>query len=296
MSAVFPYMRRLPVLSRTILSLVLVALASATPHARQGRGAQPEQVAPETAARRQAERERQLHEQFFQSPGAHFTVLFEGPQDYALASRVLDILEEGYFRVGQALNTFPDRNVTVVLYTEQQFRDITRAPDWAAAAYDGKIRVPLRGALSRPEELRRVLVHELTHAMLHVAVPKGLPAWLNEGLAVNFEPQGVVRAEAELALARSPLPFATLARSFRSLSGDTVRVAYAQSAVAAHKLLQDAGGTTLNLVLQDLADGHVFEEAFEQRYLIPFDTFAAALRSSVDPVGIESEAAAQAAP
>lgn len=242
---------------RTVIAAACVALA--LPHIAS---AQPPVPAP-----------------LFHSPGAHFTVLFEGAQDYELARRALDILEQGYLQVGMGLNTWPDRNVPVVLYTEQQFRDITRAPDWAAAAYDGTIRVPLRGALAQPAELTRVLVHELTHAMLHSAAPRGLPQWLNEGIAVNFEPHGVEWAEAELATGRRPLPFDTLARSFRRLSGDAARMAYAQSAVVVHRMMQESGGTTLNAVLQDLNAGTSFDAAFEHRFFMPFDTYAASLAS-----------------
>ncbi len=107
-----------------------------------------------------------LHRGFFQSQGAHFTVMFEGPSDEELSRKVLDVLEAAYWRVGTALLTFPERVIPVVLYTEQQFRDVTRSPGWAAAAYDGRIRVPVRGALTNPEELERVLTHEFTHALV----------------------------------------------------------------------------------------------------------------------------------
>ena len=127
---------------------------------------------------------------FFQTQGNHFTVLFEGPADEALAGRAIEILEEAYFRVGTALFTFPERPITVVLYTEQQFRDVTRSPEWAAAAYDGRIRVPVRGALERSAELQRVLTHEFTHALIATIAPRGVPTWLNEGLAMMFEQIG----------------------------------------------------------------------------------------------------------
>lgn len=228
-------------------------------------------------AREQEAREDALHDQFFQSQGAHFTVLFEGPQDYQLAGRVLEILEQAYFRIGATLQTFPDRNVTVVLYTREQFRDITRAPEWAAAAYDGKIRVPLRDALEQPQELERVLVHELAHAMLHAMAPRGLPMWLNEGLASAFEPRGADWADELLARTPRRLPWKQLTRSFRTLSGDDARLAYAQSARAAKRLLDDSAGTTLVSVLRDMATGATFEAALEQRYFLSFDAFVATL-------------------
>jgi len=38
----------------------------------------------------------ELQGDFFQSPGAHFTVLFEGPADETLALQVLEILDAAY--------------------------------------------------------------------------------------------------------------------------------------------------------------------------------------------------------
>ena len=73
------------------------------------------------------------------------------------------------------LATFPDRAVSVALYTEEQFRDVKWSPDWAAAMYDGRIRAPMRGALEQPEKLERVLVHEAAHAFIRTITPRGVP-------------------------------------------------------------------------------------------------------------------------
>ena len=66
--------------------------------------------------------------------------------------------------------------ISVVLYTSEQFRDITRAPSWAAGAYDGTIRVPMRGALDEETELDRVLAHEFTHSLVRTLATRSLPA------------------------------------------------------------------------------------------------------------------------
>jgi hypothetical protein len=215
-----------------------------------------------------------LHDGYFQSQGAHFTILFDGPEDYALANRALEVLEEAYYRVGTALYTFPDHPITVILYTQQQFRDVTRAPAWAAGAYDGRIRIPIRGALEKPEELRRVLTHELTHAMIQAIAPHGVPTWLNEGLAVNFEPSGTAWADAELASSTTRLPLAALTGNFAGKSADEARLAYAESAVIARRLLEEGGGSAVVAILEDLARGLTFRAAVEQRLFIPYDVFA----------------------
>ena len=69
----------------------------------------------------------------------------------------------------------------------EQFRDVTRSPQWAAAAYDGIIRVPMRGAGEKGEDLDRVLAHEFSHALIRSLATRNLPTWLNEGLASVLE-------------------------------------------------------------------------------------------------------------
>ena len=130
--------------------------------------------------------------------GDHFTVSFEGPEDAALAAEALAALDRAYWRICDVLSAYPPASVPVVLYSGEQFRDITRAPPWAAGAYDGIIRVPVRGALENPAELNRVLAHEFVHALVRSIAPRAVPTWLNEGLATALESGGVEWAEARL--------------------------------------------------------------------------------------------------
>jgi hypothetical protein len=241
--------------------------------------AKPEAAQPGTVDQ---EREANLLNGFYESQGAHFRVLFEGPADVTIATRALDILDAAYGRVGSELGTFPDGVLTVVLYTKEQFRDITRSPEWAAGSYsnDGRIRVPVRGALDNPRELERVLNHEFTHALVHAIAPKGVPTWLNEGLAIAFEPEGAAWAQTELAKTTSRLTLPRLASGFGQLSTAEARLAYAQSAVLVRSLLDLGGAPTLVSLLQDLARGESFPASFEARFLMPYDTFTSNLEAS----------------
>ena len=123
--------------------------------------------------------------------------------------------------------------MTVILYTEQQFSDVTRAPEWAGASFDGKIRVPVRGALERPGELERVLAHEFTHALVWSLAPRVVPTWLNEGLAVLFEGQNLDWATRRLHSAPQRFALSDLHRSFSQLNAEQAAVAYAESPLAA---------------------------------------------------------------
>lgn len=223
-------------------------------------------------------RQSQLHDRFYQAQGAHFIVMFEGPADEALARRAVEMLEAAYWRIGGALSTYPNRPVTVVLYTLQQFRDITQAPDWSAGVYDGRIRVPMRGALERPADLERLLAHEYVHALVASIAGHNVPVWINEGLARTMEPGGRESTEAYLARRTDRLPHASLHQSFRTLPGAAVGLAYAQSAAAVQRILDLRGASALVNLLQSLGRGAAFESAFHQSVYMRYEDFQTALR------------------
>jgi len=216
-----------------------------------------------------------LHDKFTQRFGDHFTAMFEGPKEEALAAKIIEMLEASYWRIGTALGAYPNGILTVVLYTNEQFRDVTRSPTWAVASFDGRIRVPMRGAVENPRELDRVLAHEFTHALVRTLATRGVPAWLNEGLAAALE-----RAGGDPASALSdgaPVPLTALTTGFGRLSGSDAQRAYATSALAAQRLLDEAGGFAVANLLRDLGRGEDFNTAFLHRIQRSFADFQAAM-------------------
>jgi len=222
------------------------------------------------------QRESELHERMQQAVGSHFSVAFEGPAEAALADRALESLDKAFWRIGELLGTFPSDPIQVVLYTTEQFRDITRSPTWAAGSYDGIIRVPMRGAIDKPDELDRVLAHEFTHALIRTLAVRGVPTWLNEGIATALEAPDLVWAEKAVRGGR-PLPLGALASGFSRLGGADAQRAYATSALAARRLLEEAGGFAVANLLRDLGSGVAFEEAFLHRIQRSFTDFQAYL-------------------
>jgi hypothetical protein len=219
-------------------------------------------------------REAALHDTFFATHGARFTVLFEGPADEALAARAIEVLDAAYWRVATALTVYPENVITVVLYTQEQFRDITRSPQWAGGSYDGRIRVPVRGTtVTQSPDLERVLVHELVHALVQGIAPHGVPVWLHEGLAVMFERDGASWSETELTRSAVRLPLTRLAGSFASLSTAEARVAYAQSADIVRDMFDRGSPGAVGALLQDIARGEPFAAAFERHFFTAYDDF-----------------------
>src|SRR5262245_13542452 len=159
-----------------------------------------------SGASERARHERELHDRMRQRRTEHFSVKFEGPEQESLSWSVLEVLEGAYWRIGGTLSALPSAPVPVVLYTSEQFRDITRSPSWAVGAFDGIIRIPMRGALENPRELERVLSHEYTHALISQLSSRPVPAWLNEGLAVALEADDLSWAHALLRRAGRTIP------------------------------------------------------------------------------------------
>ena len=226
-------------------------------------------------------KEATLHRSFQQNLNAHFTILFEGPAEQRVAGTALDMLEAAYWRIGTDLLAYPSNIITVVLYTDEQFRDITRSPSWAGGAYDGKIRVPMRGSLGSPQQLEKVLAHEFTHALVHSVVPRGAPTWIDEGLAVVFEQSDLRWAEQSVRKAAALIPLSQLHSGFLDLPSDQVSLAYAESGLAVQMLLDRAGPLTVTLLLKDLDAGQEFASAFERRFLLSYADFQAVRREKL---------------
>ena len=221
-------------------------------------------------------REAELHDRMQQTVGHHFTVSFEGPAEAALADQALDSLDRAYWRIGELLGSYPNRPVPVVLYSTEQFSDITRSPAWAAGVYDGTIRVPMRGALDNPKELDRVLAHEFTHALVYTLAPRLVPTWLNEGLATALEADGLEWATEQVEQAKGPLSLRTLQSGFGRMTGAQAKLAYATSALVVRRMLDEAGGFAVANLLRDLGEGTNFDAAFLHRFQRPLADFQAA--------------------
>lgn len=227
-----------------------------------------------------ARREREAHDRMQQRRTDHFTVSFEGPAQTSLSGSVLEALEGAYWKIGGTLSVLPTVPIPVVLYTSEQFRDITRSPSWAVGAFDGIIRIPMRGALDNPRELERVLSHEYTHALVRQLSPRPVPIWLNEGLAAALEADDLAWAREHVRRAGRTIPLAALRGPFRALNDEQAGLAYATSALAARRLLDEAGGAAVANLLRDLGQGRELGAAFAHRIQRTLAEFQAELNAA----------------
>lgn len=211
-----------------------------------------------------AERESQTEAEFRQEESSHFTLRYEGsqaPDD--LRRQILDALENDYGDLQNDLGASPP-NISVSLYTDQAFLDVTHAPAWSAALNDGKIRIPISGIKTLTPELARVLRHELTHSFIQNITHGRAPQWLNEGIAeleqgVNMSAFG--SRLATLYVTGHEIPLSQLEGNFEDYSSGEASVAYAEGLAAVEYIRQTYGMGDLARILQRLGDGQPIESA-----------------------------------
>jgi hypothetical protein len=203
---------------------------------------------------------------FTQRDSWHFTLRYEGrATSLTLQRDLLGTLEEQYLDLSRELHYRPNENISVVLYTTEQFFDITRAPSWVGALNDGKLRIPLGGITTITPELQSVLKHELTHSFVRLMSAGRCPTWLNEGLAQMMQATTLSPSD-NMVLARlfgesKEAPFRLLEGSFVRFPAPIVVVAYAESLVAVQYLRSKYGMGDLQRLLKRIADGDSAEAA-----------------------------------
>lgn len=216
------------------------------------------------SALEKAQRDVQEEESYKENESAHFTLHYSGGAEPGLAREVLHVLEAHFNSISSELNYTPPDPIGVVLYTQDAFSDITRAPGWAGAVNDGRIRVPVQGLGSVSPDLSRVLKHELTHSFLSQKTHGRCPVWLNEGLAQWMEGRRSDENAAALLQAYDEKQFASLSAlegSWMRMAGDTAAYAYAWALANVEAIVQTGGMTDITRILDRIGAGSATEAA-----------------------------------
>jgi tetratricopeptide (TPR) repeat protein len=214
-----------------------------------------------TALRARLERikkERGTEKDFNRDVTSHFLVKYEGNEKIEAGRIVLRILEDAYGVVGRGLSYYPGHDIQVILYSNEQFQEVTDSPGWAGALFDGKIRIPIGGIEQETPGLRRILYHEYTHAAVRSITPR-VPTWLNEGLAQYFEGREVTAQQKAMLrriaqMGKLP-PLFYLEGSFMGMNTDQARYAYLYSLSAVRYLIESYGLHRAKSILEELGKG-----------------------------------------
>jgi tetratricopeptide (TPR) repeat protein len=219
------------------------------------------------AALDKAQRDKQEEESYKENESSHFTLRYSGAAEPALAREVLHTLEAHFSAIESELNFTPPDSIGVVLYTQQAFADITRAPGWVGALNDGRIRVPVQGLSGVTPELSRVLKHELTHSFVGQKTRGHAPTWIQEGLAQWME--GKRSGENADVLAQvykdghAP-SLGQLEGSWMGLPSDAAGYAYAWALANVEYIAQAGGMGDIERILDRIGSGSSTEAALRE--------------------------------
>src|SRR5579863_5898436 len=211
-----------------------------------------------------AERDAQEEAEYHEGETAHFRLKYNGGAAPELAQEVLKTLEAEFDEISTTLNYVPPEPIGVILYTNQTFMDITRAPSWSGALNDGRLRVPVEGLTSMTNELARVLKHELTHSFVAQKTGGRCPVWLQEGIAQFMEgKRSRINSGALVAAYERHMDFSlpSYETSWLNLPRDAASNAYAWSLAVVEMIVTVNGIDDLERILDRLAAGSSAEDA-----------------------------------
>lgn len=219
------------------------------------------------AALDKAQRDKREEENYKENESSHFTLRYSGAAAPALARDVLRTLEMHFSAIESELNYSPPDSIGVILYTQEAFADITKAPGWVGALNDGRIRVPVQGLTGVDQELSRVLKHELTHSFIQQKTHLHAPTWLNEGLAQWMEGQRSgdnATVLAQIYSSGHAAPLGKLEGSWMAMSGDGARYAYAWALANVEYIIQSNGMGDIERILDRIGAGMSTEQALKE--------------------------------
>lgn len=205
--------------------------------------------------------------------GGHFNVKFDGGENAIAGHLISLVLEEAYIKIGSDLDFYPDDKIEAVLYTREQFRDVTRSPSWDGAIYDGRIKIPAGGVTDKTELLEKVLFHEYTHAVVHRLAKGRVPTWLNEGIAQYEEGKDVSYyrdALRELAAGKK-LSLKHFEGSFMRLDRKGAELAYVVSLSATGYIIREFGIFSVRRILEGLGNGLTLDNAIRSAVYLSYE-------------------------
>lgn len=231
-------------------------------------------------------RELSVEATYTENDTGRFTLRYEGSATSdSLRQQIVGALNKDYDELSTELGITPNQNIPVVLYTQQAFFDVTRAPTWIGALNDGKLRIPIRGVDYLTPDLARVLKHELTHSFVNQESQGRCPQWLNEGIAQMEEGKTLAGRGQRLSVIYkdgSQIPLNALEGSFLKFSNAEALIAYDESLAAALYIRDTYGMGNVKRLLERLAQGGKPEQALTEVLHVDYGRFERDLGDYLD--------------
>jgi tetratricopeptide (TPR) repeat protein len=212
-------------------------------------------------------RQARVESDFRSDASTHFNMRYEGEKaSPQLREQILLVLEQHFNDLVSNMGLLPRDPISVVLYTNENYFDVTQAPGWTAALNDGKLRIPIEGLTRVSPDLSRVLKHELAHSFIRQATNGHCPVWLNEGLAQLEEPRSAAQYRTQLSQLfanGNQIPLEKLEGSFFGYSSSQAAIAYIESLAYVEYIRDTYGVNRVSDIMRYLSEGQSAEEALK---------------------------------
>jgi len=221
-----------------------------------------------------ARRDKSEEDSYREGETIHFDLKYYGGAAPDLARGILRTLEDDFRDLESQLDYTPPERIAVILYTEQAFADITRAPGWVGALNDGRLRIPVQGLTSVTPELAHVLKHELTHSFVGQKSHNRAPTWLQEGVAQWMEGRRSSGDAGALinAAGQGMVPqLGAMGGSWMGLSGNAAAFAYAWSLAVVESIIDAGGVSDISRLLDRIATTSSTEVALQETLHLSYD-------------------------
>lgn len=217
---------------------------------------------------------------------ASFDLRYEERLSEPAGFDIRDALLEARRGVGSDFAYWPKHKLVVVVYSAESFRKVREEnPEWIAGQFDGKIRIRFPKNESDFADVKEILFHEYTHALIQDLAQGLCPTWLNEGLAVYEGRTQLARPLDRLQGAfkkQQLIPWATLSDAFSvSHPAEEVALAYEQSYSIAAYLITRYGFWRIRRVLKAIGDGRPWEDVLKDETRLSLPRLETAWRASL---------------
>ena len=216
-----------------------------------------------------AKKELKLEEKQSDKISCNFVLKYDQDDTYS-SELVLHSLVSAYNQLAYDFGWYENSEFTVILYSKEDFTNILNVPSWAAAIYDGKIRIPFQYATLNIEDLESIIRHELTHALIHRIAGNNVPTWLHEGVSQykdGVEDSAGRNVLKNAVINNTLIPISNLKKGFVNIKEETqVKVAYAESLGFVEYLIDNYGFYTILNILNNFNNFPTLDELFTSVY------------------------------
>lgn len=204
----------------------------------------------------------------------HFVIKYFKKSDEDKGFELRELLRNTYARISKDFGHYFNHQVIVLLYDEEDFKNLSGLPHWATGLYDGKVRMPINRTGFDDLDLKSLTAHEVTHAFVAGMSGMRAPAWINEGLA-QYQENKI--KPIEMIVFESAVTTGTLMPLFELMREDAtdrlqdpllVNLFYQQAFHLTNYLVERYGMFMIKQMLAEYAKGKDSEEVVREKLKI----------------------------